>query len=56
VIFPFTWPKSAELEKLPDFFFTDAYLLATAEADVIPQIASFDRGLRNVPGVRRIEP
>ena len=56
VIFPFTWPKSAELEKLPDYFFTDAYLLATAEADGIPEIASFDRGLRNVPGVRRIGP
>jgi predicted nucleic acid-binding protein len=36
--------------------FTDAYLVATAEAENIPEIVSFDRGIRNVRGVRRIEP
>jgi len=36
--------------------FTDAYLVATAEAESIPTIISFDRGIRNVPDVRRIEP
>lgn len=36
--------------------FTDAYLIATAEAQSIPEIVSFDRGMRSVPGVRRVEP
>ncbi len=36
--------------------FTDAYLIATAEKEDIPTIVSFDRGIRNIPGVRRIEP
>ncbi len=36
--------------------FTDAYLVATAEAEGIPEVASFDRGIRNIPGVRRVEP
>ncbi|HLJ66827.1 MAG TPA: PIN domain-containing protein [Chloroflexota bacterium] len=36
--------------------FTDAYLVATAEAAGISDIVSFDRGLRNLPSVGRIEP
>jgi predicted nucleic acid-binding protein len=36
--------------------FTDAYLVATAERMGIPEIVTFDRGLRDVPEVRRIEP
>lgn len=36
--------------------FTDAYLIAVAEAEGIPGVVSFDRGIRNNPGVRRIEP
>jgi predicted nucleic acid-binding protein len=36
--------------------FTDAYLVATAEAENIPEIVSFDRGIHGVRGVRRIEP
>ena len=36
--------------------FTDAYLVATGEAHGISEIVSFDRDIRNVPGVRRIEP
>ncbi len=36
--------------------FTDAYLIAMAEAESISTIVSFDRGIRNIPGVQRIEP
>jgi predicted nucleic acid-binding protein len=36
--------------------FTDAYLVATAEAEAIPEIVSFDRGILAVRGVRRIDP
>lgn len=36
--------------------FTDAYLIAFAEADSIPAIVSFDRGIRDLPDVQRIEP
>jgi len=36
--------------------FTDAYLIATAEAQAIHAIVSFDRGIRDLPDVRRIEP
>jgi predicted nucleic acid-binding protein len=36
--------------------FADAYLIATAERDGIPSIASFDRGIRNLGHVQRVEP
>jgi predicted nucleic acid-binding protein len=36
--------------------FTDAYLMAVAEHDGISDVVSFDRGIKNVPGIRRIEP
>lgn len=36
--------------------FTDDYLVATAEAQGIPTIVSFDRGIRSYPNVRRMEP
>jgi len=36
--------------------FTDAYLSAMAEAESIATSVSFDRGIRNIPGVQRMEP
>jgi predicted nucleic acid-binding protein len=36
--------------------FTDAYLVAVAEADGVPESVSFDRGNPNSPTVQRIEP
>ena len=36
--------------------FPDAYLVATAELGGVFEILSFDRGIRNVSGVRRVEP
>jgi len=36
--------------------FVDAYVLATAEVENIPEIVSFDRGIRPTGSVRRIEP
>jgi predicted nucleic acid-binding protein len=36
--------------------FTDAYMIATAEAQGIHAIVTFDRGIRGFPDVRRIEP
>jgi predicted nucleic acid-binding protein len=36
--------------------FTDAYLMATAEARRIPEIVSFDRGIRSTEKWRRVEP
>jgi predicted nucleic acid-binding protein len=36
--------------------FTDAYLVATAEAERIPTIVSFDRGIWSGANVQRLEP
>jgi predicted nucleic acid-binding protein len=36
--------------------FTDAYLVTMAEAEGIPDLVSFDRGIRGISGVRRVEP
>lgn len=36
--------------------FTDAYLVAVAEAGSVPEIVSFDQGIRNMANVSRVEP
>lgn len=48
--------RALEVYELHRIDFAEAYLVASAESSGVGAIASFDRSIDRVPGIRRIEP